>query len=103
MLEFFNGGGSGNFAECCEDDSISEITAGSGCLQSSLFDYYVSNKNKCAMVFGLQITRKFARDVYVCQSGGFIASGQISEDKQPVPYLPSCTVFNSEGFGGNYN
>ena len=34
-IEFFNGGGSGNAAQCAQDTCLTEITVGSGLLQVS--------------------------------------------------------------------
>jgi len=99
-LEFFNGGGSGDIKRACVDPSLTEVTAGSGFLQSNLFDYFAENENQCAFVFALQSTRSSSKNSIVCQSGGFIASGEISHDKQPVPFLPKgLKPYSSEGFG----
>jgi len=99
-LEFFNGGGTSSLRDSIQEDSLTEVTAGSGFLQSELFDYFTSNMNECAFVFGLQVTRFFSKNSVVCQSGGFIASGNISRDKAPVPFLPArLKEYSSEGFG----
>lgn len=99
-IEFFNGGGSGNIKDASLDFALTEIAAGSGFLQSSLFDYYVQNENQCAFIFALQYTRNSSKHSIVCQSGGFIASGEISGDKQPVPFLPKgLKPYSGEGFG----
>lgn len=51
-------------------------------------------------MFALQSTRSSSKNSIVCQSGGFIASGEISHDKQPVPFLPKgLKPYSSEGFG----
>jgi len=52
------------------------------------------------MAFGLQITRQASNDVIVCQSGGFVASGEVSIDKSPTCFLPQgLTPLGGEGFG----
>jgi hypothetical protein len=46
-----------------------QVTIGSGLLQSSLFDFYVSNTNKCAFCYGVQITRLPQPGLFTCHSG----------------------------------
>jgi D-serine deaminase-like pyridoxal phosphate-dependent protein len=76
------------------------VTAGSGFLQSHLFDYYAGNENQPAMCFALQVTRSPQGDRVTCQSGGFIASGPSDADKAPVPFLPAgLKADKMEGFG----
>jgi hypothetical protein len=72
-IEFFNGGGSGNFEEACNDVSLSEVAVGSAFLQSHIFDYYKAAFTQCAGAFSLQVTRIPAEGIVTCQSGGFIA------------------------------
>lgn len=88
QLDFFNGGGTGSIRTTSEEDWITEVAAGSGFLQSHLFDYYASNANQPAFCFALQVTRSSQPDHVTCQSGGFIASGPNDPDKAPVPFLP---------------
>jgi D-serine deaminase-like pyridoxal phosphate-dependent protein len=88
QLDFFNGGGTGSIRTTSEEDCITEVAAGSGFLQSHLFDYYASNVNQPAFCFALQVTRSSQPDHVTCQSGGFIASGPNDPDKAPVPFLP---------------
>lgn len=87
-LEFFNGGGTGSLKTTSVEPWVSEVTAGSGFLQSHLFDYYASNENQPAFCFALQVTRSSQPDHVTCQSGGFIASGPAGPDKAPVVFLP---------------
>jgi D-serine deaminase-like pyridoxal phosphate-dependent protein len=99
-LEFFNGGGTGSIDTTCKEPWITEATAGSGFLQSHLFDYYVSNRNQAAFAFALQVTRFPEKGMLTCQSGGFIASGEPGADKAPVVFRPSgLTPRPIEGFG----
>jgi D-serine deaminase-like pyridoxal phosphate-dependent protein len=110
-VEIMNGGGTGSLLQSCSysDGSngsqggnvLTEVTAGSGFLQSSIFDYFQScMDHPPAFVFCLQITRSCEPGVFCAQSGGFIASGAISKDKQPVIYRPEgAVVFDDEGFG----
>ena len=99
-LDFFNGGGTGSIDTTTKEDAVTEVTAGSGFLQSHLFDYYSNNRNEPAFCFALQATRKPEAGVVTCQSGGFIASGPTDADKAPVPFLPAgLTATGAEGFG----
>jgi D-serine deaminase-like pyridoxal phosphate-dependent protein len=99
-IDFFNGGGTGSIRTTSEEDWITEVTAGSGFLQSHLFDYYAGNRNQPAMCFALQVTRIPQPDRVTCQSGGFIASGASDPDKAPVPFLPAgLKPDKMEGFG----
>lgn len=99
-LEFFNGGGTGSIRTTSEEPWVTEVTAGSGFLQSHLFDYYASNENQPAFCFALQVTRSSQPDHVTCQSGGFIASGPTGPDKAPVPFLPAgLRATGGEGFG----
>lgn len=99
-LEFFNGGGTGSLETTTQEPWLSEVTAGSGFLQSHLFDYFVANRNEAAFAFALQITRKPEAGMFTCQSGGFIASGETTADKAPVVFRPEgLSVTRSEAYG----
>jgi D-serine deaminase-like pyridoxal phosphate-dependent protein len=99
-FEICNGGGSGSLSETSTEPWLTEVTVGSSFLQSQLFDYYMNKKNEAAICFALRVTRIPETDNCVCQSGGFIASGEVSEDKQPNVFLPKgLKVYPHEGFG----
>ncbi len=99
-IDFYNGGGSGSQLSTAEEPWITEVTVGSGFLQSHLFDYYKDNKSVPAFCFALQVTRNPEPGFYTCKSGGFIASGETSLDKSPVPFLPEgMKMVSNEGFG----
>ncbi len=99
-IDFFNGGGTGSIRTTSGEDWVTEVTAGSGFLQSHLFDYYADNQNQPAICFALQVTRIPQADRVTCQSGGFIASGSSDPDKAPVPFLPAgLKPDKMEGFG----
>lgn len=99
-VRFFNGGGTGSLRTTTRERCLTEVTAGSGFLQSHLFDYYPGNENRPACCFALPVTRRPQPDVVTCQSGGFIASGEIGPDKAPVTFLPAgLTPIRAEGFG----
>ncbi len=100
---FFNGGGSGSILESMKDPNIDEITVGSGFLMPHLFDYYENLAElalRPAQYFSLRVTRKPKAKIVVCQSGGFIASGQVGEEKAPrVAFPPDYRQLRNEGFG----
>jgi D-serine deaminase-like pyridoxal phosphate-dependent protein len=98
--EIFNGGGTGSLKTTLNEPWLTEVTAGSGFLQSHLFDYYETNQNVPAFCFGLQVSRIPQSGIVTCKSGGFVASGDTGPDKWPVPFLPKgIKMIKNEGFG----
>jgi D-serine deaminase-like pyridoxal phosphate-dependent protein len=99
-LELFNGGGTGSLTTTSREPWITEVTAGSGFLQSHLFDYYADNTSIPAFAFALPIARIPEPGIITCHSGGFIGSGETSLDKNPLPFLPQgLRAIKTEGFG----
>lgn len=99
-LDLFNGGGSGSARATAADPTVTEVTVGSGLLQSAIFDWFAANEAEPAFCFALQATRRPDPDTIVLQSGGFIASGEVSSDKCPQPFLPAgLAPYAPEGFG----
>lgn len=99
-LPIVNGGGTGSFRECLEEDTLTEVTVGSGLLQSQLFDYYRGAIAEPALAFALRVTRRPDEDVVTCQGGGFVASGASGEDRLPVPFVPEgLRLVGDEGAG----
>lgn len=99
-IRFFNGGGSGCLQAAADDPALTEVGAGSGLLQSHLFDGYRANLSTPAAAIVLRVTRLPARGFATCQSGGFIASGAPGPDKAPVVFDPSgWHPLSAEGFG----
>lgn len=98
--KIFNGGGTGSLSSTLEEPWLTEVTAGSGFLQSHLFDYFKANNNVPAFCFALPVTRNPQKGIVTCKSGGFVASGDFGADKWPVPFLPSkMKILKDEGFG----
>ena len=64
------------------------MTAGSGLLDSHLFDYYRHLELRPAAFFALQVVRRPAPGLVTCHGGGYVASGEVGQDKQPLPWLP---------------
>jgi D-serine deaminase-like pyridoxal phosphate-dependent protein len=99
-LRFFNGGGSGSATTTVEEEAVTEVTVGSGLLQSHLFDGYRGQKREAALFFALPVTRVPEAGIITCQSGGFIASGAPGPDRAPSPWLPAgLSPLKDEGFG----
>ncbi|MEW6055525.1 MAG: alanine racemase [Bdellovibrionota bacterium] len=99
-LEFFNGGGTGSLNLAARENSLTELSAGSGLLCSHLFDYYSNIQFEPACFFALQVVRKPSANHVTCQGGGYIASGEPGWDRVPVPYLPEeLKLVRMEGAG----
>jgi D-serine deaminase-like pyridoxal phosphate-dependent protein len=99
-IRLVNGGGTGSIRSTIQDSSVSEITVGSGFFSPALFDRYTDFRYQPAMGFALEIVRQPAEQMWTLAGGGYIASGSISADKQPVPYLPEgIRLVANEGLG----
>jgi D-serine deaminase-like pyridoxal phosphate-dependent protein len=86
-LEFWNSGGSGSIETSCTPP-VTEVTAGSGLLVSTIFDHYRAFDARPAAFFGLRVARRPSPDSVVVSGGGFIASGPAGKDRSPVPWAP---------------
>jgi D-serine deaminase-like pyridoxal phosphate-dependent protein len=96
----FNGGGSGSLASSAKEDCLTELTAGSGFLDSHLFDRYDGLDLMPAIFFALQVVRKPSVDIVTCHGGGLIASGKFGADRLPIPWLPDgLSLLPLEGAG----
>jgi D-serine deaminase-like pyridoxal phosphate-dependent protein len=99
-LRFVNGGGTGSLETTRLEDTVTEVTAGSGFYSPALFDHYRSFRHHPAAGFALEITRQPEPWVYTCHGGGYIASGGAGPDRLPRPYLPEgARLFPREGAG----
>lgn len=100
LLPLVNGGGTGSVESTREEDWVTEITVGSGFYSPVLFDHYAGFHHLPAAGYALEIIRIPRRGVYTCLGGGYIASGAVGVNKQPVPYLPEGAVLTeNEGAG----
>ncbi|MDN5745544.1 MAG: amino acid deaminase/aldolase, partial [Nocardioidaceae bacterium] len=88
-LAFWNAGGSGSLESSAADSVVTEVTAGSGLLGSTLFDHYQSFSPTPAAFFGLPVTRRPSTDVVTVHGGGLIASGTAGTDRAPTPWAPA--------------
>lgn len=99
-LEIHNGGGSGSVGSTPKHDLINEVTVGSGILCPNLFEHYSGLNLKPAIAYALPIVRKPYENVRTAYSGGYIASGAHSENKQPTILWPKgWQLIAAEGLG----
>lgn len=87
-LEFVNGGGTGSLELTASDQSVTEVTAGSGLLAGHLFDGYRAFAPAPAAAFALDVVRKPEPDVATVLGGGWIASGPALASRQPRAVWP---------------
>jgi D-serine deaminase-like pyridoxal phosphate-dependent protein len=96
----FNGGGTGTLAACAREDALTEVTAGSGFLDSHLFDNYRGLALEPAAFFALAVVRRPDARHVTCHGGGYVASGGAGRDRLPVPALPpGLRLLGLEGAG----
>ncbi|MDL5350744.1 alanine racemase [Microbacterium sp. zg-YB36] len=99
-LEFVNGGGTGSLEYTAADQSVTELTAGSGLLAGHLFDGYRTFAPAPAAAFALEVVRKPEPDIVTVLGGGWIASGPALPSRQPAPVWPRGLVtMTREGAG----
>ncbi|WP_203581305.1 alanine racemase [Microbacterium hibisci] len=99
-LEFVNGGGTGSLELTASDQSVTELTAGSGLLAGHLFDGYRAFDPAPAAAFALEVVRKPQPDVATVLGGGWIASGPALESRQPRAVWPAeLRTASREGAG----
>ncbi len=97
-LEFVNGGGTGSLETTTLDESVTELTAGSGLVGPTLFDAYRRFTPNPALLFALPVVRRPGPHVATLFSGGYVASGTGTRDRLPRPYLPAgLTLTGVEG------
>jgi D-serine deaminase-like pyridoxal phosphate-dependent protein len=99
-LEFVNGGGTGSLETTALDESVTELTAGSGLVGPTLFDAYRRFTPDAALLFALPVVRRPGPNIATLFSGGYIASGTGTPDRLPRPYLPAgLSLIGVEGAG----
>jgi D-serine deaminase-like pyridoxal phosphate-dependent protein len=96
----FNGGGTGTAAACASEAALTEVTIGSGFVDSHLFDHYRGLRLQPAAYFALAVVRRPAARIVTCHGGGYVASGAAGRDRLPVAALPHGTeLLGLEGAG----
>ena len=99
-LRFVNGGGTGSLHTTRAEAGVTEITVGSGFYAPALFDNYRTFRYQPAAGYAIEVVRQPRPGIYTCLGGGYIASGAIGREKQPVPYLPQgARLIPLEGAG----
>ncbi|MES2799732.1 MAG: alanine racemase [Bacteroidota bacterium] len=99
-LDFVNGGGTGSMESTGKEKKVTEITVGSGFLQSHLFDYYEGFTHQPAAYFALRAVRQPNPQMITVMGGGYIASGATDPLKQPqVVYPKGLKLTKNEGAG----
>ncbi len=99
-LDVFNGGGTGSMPWAIREEPLTEVTAGSGFLDSHLFDRYRDVPLVPAAYFALQVVRRPTESIVTCAGGGYVASGAIGNDRLPIPALPEgARLLSMEGAG----
>ena len=99
-LELVNGGGTGSLHLTSREDSVTELTAGSGFYAPTLFDRYSGFRLTPAAAFALPVVRRPSEMVATLLGGGYIASGAPGWDREPSPWLPEgLKLDGQEGAG----
>jgi len=87
-LRLVNGGGSGSLVSTLADESVTEVTVGSGFYASGLFHHFKEVKYQPSAFFALQVARVPKPGMITCQGGGYIASGPTEVSKAPLLVMP---------------
>jgi D-serine deaminase-like pyridoxal phosphate-dependent protein len=99
-LEFVNGGGTGSVQATAQDPAVTEVAAGSGLFGPWLFDGYRRWRPQPAAFFAMSVVRRPNPQVATVLGGGWIASGETSPTRQPLPWLPEgLQLIRTEGAG----
>jgi D-serine deaminase-like pyridoxal phosphate-dependent protein len=99
-LEFVNGGGTGSLEGTSAEPAVTEIGAGSGLYQPTLFDAYRGFTGQPAAMFALPVVRRPGPGVVTVLGGGYPASGPGAPSRVPSPYLPAgLRLDKDEGAG----
>lgn len=100
QLDFFNAGGTGSLELVSNDNTVTEVTFGSGLFQSTYFDHYSNFQNQPAAGYVLEVCRNPKPNYYTCLGGGYIASGSIGLEKLPTIIFPKgAKLIKDEGAG----
>jgi D-serine deaminase-like pyridoxal phosphate-dependent protein len=99
-LDFVNGGGTGSVAATAADPAVTEVAAGSGLFGPWLFDGYRQWCPQPAAFFALAVVRRPDARTATALGGGWIASGDASPERLPLPWLPAgLRLVRTEGAG----
>lgn len=99
-LDIINAGGTGSLEVTGADPVVTELTAGSGLFNPTLFDGYDAWEPRAAAYYALSVVRKPAKNIATLFSGGYIASGPANKNRQPTPTWPKgLRLIGVEGGG----
>lgn len=99
-LDFVNGGGTGSIESTVAEAAVTEVAAGSGLYGPALFDHYRAFTPAPAAYFTTAVVRRPGPGIVTVQGGGWIASGPVGADRQPVPVWPEgLRLTAAEGAG----
>jgi D-serine deaminase-like pyridoxal phosphate-dependent protein len=99
-IEFVNGGGTGSIAATAAENAVTEVGAGSGLYQPTLFDAYRSFTGLPAALFALPVVRRPGAGAATVLGGGYLASGPGNASRMPRPHLPAgLKLDRNEGAG----
>lgn len=84
-----NAGGTGSLDVLSDDDTVTELAAGSGLFMPRLFDGYDDFTAHPAAMFALGVVRKPRADIATLYSGGYVASGTPGKARVPAPVWPT--------------
>jgi D-serine deaminase-like pyridoxal phosphate-dependent protein len=84
----FNGAGTGSVHDAASETALTEVTVGSGFIDSHLFDRYRGLRLAPAACYALSISRVPRPGYATALGGGYIASGAAEHSRLPIPYLP---------------
>jgi D-serine deaminase-like pyridoxal phosphate-dependent protein len=99
-LPIVNGGGTGSLELTAAEESVTEVTAGSGFYAPTLFDHYSRFTLTPAAAFVLPVVRKPASRLATALGGGYLASGSGDKARLPTPWLPAGLKLDSEEGAG---
>ena len=98
-LELVNGGGTGSLEVTSADDTVTEVSAGSGLYCPALFDGYRAFRSRPALYFALPVVRRPASRIATLFGGGYIASGPAGKSRLPTVTTRGLELLGTEGAG----
>jgi D-serine deaminase-like pyridoxal phosphate-dependent protein len=99
-LPIVNGGGTGSLETTGAEESVTEVTAGSGFYAPTLFDDYSRFTLTPAAGYALPIVRKPTPEMATALGGGYLASGAGDAARLPSPWLPKGLKLDPEEGAG---
>jgi D-serine deaminase-like pyridoxal phosphate-dependent protein len=99
-LRFVNGGGTGSLELTAAEETVTEVTAGSGFFAPAQFDHYSRFTLTPAAGFALPVVRRPGPHAATALGGGYLASGAGNAGRLPVPWLPPGLHLDAEEGAG---